>query len=183
MAADIFPSARIYMFDALEESRSYLEKFDTAQFEFQICVLAAESGVEREFAISGTGSSLFSERSDAARSLTKVTTITLDEALETKTVANPVFLKLDVQGAELEVLKGGLRTLGQCELVQMEVALLKYNEGAPDLVEVVDFMGQHGFKLFEIAGFVRPSGRHLVQIDAIFALESSALRPHFFQFK
>lgn len=181
--AKIFPDANFFMFDALEESRPYLERFEREQFNYQICVLAAESGVEREFSVNATGSSLFPERSNAPRSIKRVRTTTLDEALDGKRLAAPIFLKLDVQGAELDVLRGGSRTLRQCELVQMEVALLNYNEGAPEFADVVSFMNERGFKLFEIAGFVRPTGAHLVQIDAVFASENSPLRPSFFQFK
>ena len=58
-----------------------------------------------------------------------ITTATLDK------IAGPVpsrgLLKIDVQGTELEVLEGGEKTLSTCEAVQLEIALLPYNDGAP----------------------------------------------------
>jgi len=48
------------------------------------------------------------------------------------------------------------------------VALLHYNEGAPTAAEVVAFMDEKGFAIFDIAGLVRPGGRDLVQIDIIY---------------
>ncbi len=181
--ATIFPDARFFMFDALEENRPHLEKLNAPQFIHEICVLAEKPGHERNFSISGTGSSLYSERSNAPRQLAVVRTKSLDDVLASHQLEDPLFLKLDVQGAELEILKGGTHTLEHCEVVQMEVAFLKYNEGAPDFADVVLFMNERGFKMYDIAGFVRPTGTHLVQIDALFVRENSSLRPDFFEFK
>lgn len=181
--AHTFPETRIVMFDALEDNRPYLEQITGPHFSYEICVLAAESGLERTFSVSGTGSSLYPERSDAQRSTTKVITKTLDEVLASRGVLEPILLKLDVQGAELEILIGGTNTLERSEVVQLEVALLKYNEGAPDFADVVSFMNDRDFKLCEIASFIRPTGRHLTQIDAIFARANSQLRPDFFNFQ
>jgi hypothetical protein len=47
--------------------------------------------------------------------------------------------------AELECLRGGEATLAMAEVVQLEVALLNYNEGAPLAAETIAFMDGHGF--------------------------------------
>ena len=44
-------------------------------------------------------------------------------------------------------------------------------------------MDHKGFLFFDIAGFMRPNGKDLVQIDIIFVKKGSKLRPDFFQFK
>jgi len=49
-------------------------------------------------------------------------------------------LKLDVNGDELDVLKGALKTLPQVSAVLAEVNLIDIHRGAPLLDELVRFM-------------------------------------------
>ena len=83
----------------------------------------------------------------------------------------------------MHVCAGRMATLAKAEVVQLEVALLNYNEGAPLVAEVIAFMDAQGFAFFDVAGFVRPDGDNLVQIDVIFVAKVSRLRPDRFQFK
>jgi len=146
------------------------------------CLLDSEGGQKRAFFTMGTGSSLLPERSNMARSEHSLVTRTLDEVVEQYLPdAADVFLKVDVQGAELQVLKGGAQTLRKSALVQLEVAMLQYNEGAPLMPEVVAFMAERDFLPIEISGFSRPRDR-LVQIDILFAPKDSPLRPDHFTF-
>lgn len=145
-------------------------------------VLGERSGEEVTFFEMGTGSSFLPEASDAPRSQRTLVTSTLDEVAEEALPGlSPLFLKIDVQGAELHVLRGGLKTLARCEVVQLEVAMLQYNKGAPLLPEVVAFMAEHDFLPTEVSGFSRPKN-YLVQIDLLFARRGSKLRPDYFTF-
>jgi hypothetical protein len=103
-------------------------------------------------------------------------------ASEFERLREPLSLKLDIQGAELECLRGGDATLGKTEVVQLEVALLNCNETAPQAAEVITFMNSKDFAMFDIARFVRPNGINLVQIDIIFVRKTSNVRPDFFSF-
>ena len=93
-------------------------------------------------------------------------TSTLDDV--TAHLDGPIFLKLDVQGAEVEVLDGGSKTLDRSDLVQLEVALLPYNEGGATFLQVINYMDQRGFVPFDVAGMIRPTGAELVQVDMLF---------------
>jgi FkbM family methyltransferase len=65
------------------------------------------------------------------------------------------YLKLDVQGAELDVLKGGLRTLETTLVIESEVEFLPLYENQPLFGEIHIFLRQQGFvlhKLLDIAG-------------------------------
>lgn len=127
-----------------------------------------------------TGSSMFPEQSDARRTARTLSTRTLDDVASG--VPTPLFLKIDVQGAELEVLAGGSETLSRADLVQLEVALLPYNEGAPTILDVLPFMKTHGLVPFDLSGWSRPNGIDLAQIDLLFVREDSPLRLKFFNF-
>jgi FkbM family methyltransferase len=181
----IFPSAPILMIEAREQERSNLATASRTigNSSYVIALLGATSAQEASFAVSGSGSSMFPERSNIPREIITLPMTTLDAVMaEHPELKGPLLLKLDVQGAELEILKGAPKTLAAAEFVQLEVALLPYNEGAPTAAETVAFMDERGFAIFDIAGFVRPYNRHLVQLDFVFAKKTSAFRPSEFRY-
>ena len=186
MIREIFPSAPILMIEARQEQKPTLQRVcaELPDVELAIALLGRESLASAPFQVSGTGSSIFPERSNAIKVPRMIPMCTLDHVLSShERIAQPLFLKLDVQGGELECLRGGNVTLAKAEVVQLEVALLNYNEGAPPATEVISFMGAGGFTMFDIAGLVRPNGIDLVQIDIIFVRATSGLRPDFFHFR
>jgi FkbM family methyltransferase len=65
------------------------------------------------------------------------------------------FLKIDVQGAELDVLEGAVRTLSGTAVVELEVEFVPVYEGQPLFAEIDGFMRQNGFllhRLVDVAG-------------------------------
>ena len=181
LANSIFGPVPILMVEAQNEKVPALERViaDIPNARLVSAALSDTTGTELTFYEMETGSSLFAEQSSAVRTKTTVLTQRLDD-IASGTGEN-VFLKIDVQGAELKVLNGGLQTLERCELVQLEVALLQYNEGAPLMAEVIAFMAEMGFHPTELAGLSRP-GDVLVQLDLLFAKHASKLRQDFFVF-
>jgi FkbM family methyltransferase len=186
MIRDIFPYPPVLMIEARQEQEAALQRVraELSHVKYVIALLGREPQAAVPFNVSGTGSSIFAERSDAERVLRQVPMRALDEVVaETELLGEPFFLKLDIQGAELECLRGGNAVLDKAEVVQLEVALLNYNEAAPLAPEVISFMDVRNFAMFDIAGFVRPNGVNLVQLDIIFVKKNSRLRPDFFEFK
>ena len=63
-------------------------------------------------------------------------------------------IKLDVQGAELEVLQGATSTIAADDvsfiLVEVSLDIFQYNEGGARFSEVVAFMASQGFGVFDI---------------------------------
>lgn len=144
-------------------------------------LLSTTAGEEIVFYEMETGSSTLPENSNVPRIERRLVTRTLDEVASA--LPGPLFIKIDVQGAELRVLGGGQRTLERCEVIQLETALLPYNEGAPQIVETLLQMKEWGFVPYDFAGFIRPTGVDLVQADIIFVREGSPLRATTFTFK
>jgi FkbM family methyltransferase len=182
LVSRLFPNAPILMVEAQEGKAAGL-KMLAAQFKnvsFASAVLGSSSGREVTFYEMETGSSYFPEQSNAPRTERTYVTRTLDELAGD--LPAPLFLKVDVQGAELEILAGGTGTLERTELVQLEVALLPYNKGAPTILDVLEYMDERGFVPLDISGFSRPNGVDLVQIDILFARRTSDLRPQFISF-
>lgn len=56
-----------------------------------------------------------------------------------------VYLKLDVEGAELTALEGAGPVLNQIALLELELPLVPMYHGAPTLEEMLGFLSSHGF--------------------------------------
>ena len=124
-----------------------------------------------------TSSSVLEEVTNLEKEVVTLPMMRLDNIEDVRALPDPIFLKLDVQGYELKVLKGAGDTLARSAEVVMEVALLPYNKGAPLMPEVVSFMDQQGFTPYDICGQLRRvSDRALFQVDMIFVRKTSVLR-------
>jgi FkbM family methyltransferase len=120
--------------------------------------------------------SLLSRDRDGGGSVT-APMIVLDELMAQGEIPAPEFMKLDVQGFELEVLKGGAHALRTCRGVLMEATLIPFFDGMPPVADVMRFMGDHGFALYDVMGFFRRgSDDALIQMDLLFLTRDDALR-------
>ncbi|HUR00477.1 MAG TPA: FkbM family methyltransferase [Gemmatimonadaceae bacterium] len=180
MAHAAFPTAPILMIEAQQRMSPVLAAVTSdlgPLLSHHTGLLGATSGESHEFFEMETGSSVLAERSSVARVGSMMTTETLDEVVNRKLSSPADFVKLDVQGYELEVLKGGRHTLSVAEAIVMEVSLLPINDGAPLLADVTEFMAEHGFVGYDICGmWRRPLDLALWQIDVLFLKADSALR-------
>lgn len=180
--AKIFPNANYHMVEAQPDLAKNLKETTEdlrANTTFTIGLLGAKPKSDVPFYTLGTGSSVFEEVTNLKKEVERLPMTRLDDLPEVKALTGPLFLKLDVQGYELEVLKGAERTLASTEVVLMEVALLHYNKGAPLMPEVLAFMEDRGFSPYDICGQLRRiSDRALFQTDVIFVRHESGLRAH-----
>lgn len=183
--ASIFPGVPVLMVEAQIEMKMLLDSVcsDIPVASISICLLGKDDGANVVFNGMETGSSIYAERSNVPRSQRTIKMKTLDQLLrEHLELEAPFFLKLDVQGSELDILERGQTALAAAEVVQLEVALLQYNEGAPLAHKVIEFMVSKGFLFFDIGGFVRPKPLNLVQMDVLFVKKDLNLRQNFFDF-
>jgi FkbM family methyltransferase len=105
--------------------------------------------------------------------------ITLDQVCVERNLAGPYLVKLDVQGAELEVLNGASKLLASTELVILESNLFEFHPGVPQFHDVVHYMKARGFVLYDIADpNYRPLDRALGQLDTAFVKENGLFRRH-----
>lgn len=80
-----------------------------------------------------------------------------------------LWLKLDVQGSELDVLEGGLQTLHRVEVVQSEVSLSALYHQQTDYLRLCDFLRTAGFHLWHVQpGFQDDRTGRLLQLDTLF---------------
>jgi len=77
----------------------------------------------------------------------------------------------------VEILKGGLNTLKAAQFVLLEVSLLNIYNNCPLVDEVMAFMKQQGFVLYDICSLLRrPYDNALNQCDFLFIKTDAALR-------
>lgn len=84
-----------------------------------------------------------------------------------------VFLKIDVQGFEREVLKGASATLARSSIVQLEMSLLPLYEAGPSYRWLVEFMEERGFHLVGLEPGIAAQSGLLLQADGLFATDQA----------
>jgi len=182
MARGVFPEAPFLMLEAQESQRAILEQVKTqggSSVDYQIALLGPENreGVDfHQYDVAPTGASVLAAQAGAAARLVKCRMETLDTILDRAGFRRPELIKLDVQGYELEVLKGGSKALAAAEAIAMEVSLLELYKGNPLMHEVIPFMQERGFQCYDIPTLMRrPSDQTLWQVDMIFVKAGSPL--------
>lgn len=102
--------------------------------------------------LSCTGTSYYKEKTRHYKESVEIvkSTYTLDEVIEETDNKKYDIIKIDTQGSELDIIKGGLKTVENCSYLIMEVPIIQYNEGSPLFDEIVEYMSTIGFSDYEV---------------------------------
>ncbi len=80
------------------------------------------------------------------------------------------WLKLDVQGTELDVLRGSAETLPRVAVLQAELSFTDLYENQTDYLQLCSYLRQHDLHLRHLQpGFQDPTSGHLLQADGLFS--------------
>lgn len=170
-----YPECRIVMVEANPNCEPYLRLLGKP---YEIVALSDKAGhadlyVEKINPVA-TGASLYKENTDwygeGKYETVTVPTKTLDSCNYFN--GEPIdFIKMDVQGAELDILKGGEKTIKNTQYVSIEASLAEYNQGAPMIGDIVDKMSEYGFYILDIVeyhSFPHLYGGAIFQLDILF---------------
>jgi FkbM family methyltransferase len=95
----------------------------------------------------------------------------LDDMIEE--VARPaetIYLKIDTQGYELNVLRGALKTLRRVPLIQVETAFSAGYEGQPLIEDVIRFLREAGYRIVAMEpGWEDFKTAEMLETDLLFA--------------
>jgi len=176
MAMEIWPEAEFTLIEANPDKAAMLRRDPVlAATKVVENLLGPSDGAEVTFHVMESGSSVYEEHSDVERQSVTLKQRTLDSIMKDQDGAD--FIKIDVQGYELEVLKGGQATLSNAEIVLIELSLIEINEGAPLLDEALGFMRAAGFVAYDLLEIHRrPLDGAMNQVDVLFVQEDSPLR-------
>lgn len=80
-----------------------------------------------------------------------------------------IFLKIDTQGYEMQVLEGGKNLLNRISGVQVEMSLIPLYHGQRLYLDVIGYLTSLGFELWNvIPGFTDPRTGRMLQMDGVF---------------
>ena len=92
----------------------------------------------------------------------------LDQILNNKKLIKPVLIKIDVQGFELEVLKGSKKTLPNIDYLLLEVSKNQmYNKQAIE-IEIINFLKKEKFRIMVSSKWKRINNTEFMQRDILF---------------
>jgi FkbM family methyltransferase len=148
-------------------------------YERHAAAASSESGKATLFLtkewLQSTGSSLYRENTAFFRDEVviehEVAKVRLDDLFRGRRFD---FVKIDTQGAELDVLIGGEAVLRQADYILVEVSLVEFNAGAPPAEAVFAMLTRMGFRQAMVTEFHRLQGVNdggLLQMDFLFERE------------
>jgi FkbM family methyltransferase len=101
---------------------------------------------------------------------------TLDAVVRKLNTPWPDLIKLDLQGFELEALRGATECMQHAQALLLELSLYRFQQGAPLAAEMIGFLGERGFRLYDIVGlWGRNLDGALAQGDFVFLRETHPL--------
>jgi len=178
-----YPEANVAMIEPLEEMEPHLKQF-CVEFPHSKYFLKGAGATNETLILTVRGTLaganfLFPENKFllANNQQRKIEIITIDSLLENGEIEYPDFVKLDIQGFELEALKGASKLFGKTEVFVLEASLFEFMKGTPVLSDVIIFMKERGYEVYDFAGFLRrPYDGALGQVDVCFAKRDGFLR-------
>lgn len=179
VAARRFPHAKLYCFEPLESSRVKLARVlsDKRDMELHAVALGASSRIDslhvsrREDSSSllaiGTAQTTAFPGTDEASSIA-VVVARLDEILSAERIARPCLMKLDVQGYELEVLRGSEGLLDSIDELLVECSFVELYEQQALVDDVVAYCRERDFHLAGVFSLAHDSSGRCLQGDFLF---------------
>ena len=185
LAKTFFPQAEIQAFEPLAD---HVERFRANTralsnvYLHTVCLGSSRGEASMRVANKSDASSLL-PMTDIARhkwSLSEVGEVMvpmlpLDDAREDLGLAAPALIKLDIQGFELEALRGAQTTLESTSAVLCEICFEEYYHGQCSFEDVTAFLSARGFCVFALSR-VTDLGRPLSVADVLYVRRDATAR-------
>ena len=175
-----FPHANIACFEVLEHRVEQLNLLASKHPSVRVfqTLLGAEAQEQVNFNQAETASSVLVEQIPQNFPVKQYPMATVDQIVNDRFEGkSPDFLKMDVQGYELEVLKGAEKSLQGMQVILAEVNLIDIHQNVALLAEIVQYLSQRNWVVYDICEFHRrPLDQALWQVDFMFVPVDSLLR-------
>jgi FkbM family methyltransferase len=172
---EVFPTCYPFMIEGDSDKEEFLKN---TKYPYQVALLSDKRKdvvFHKTTSLYTTGNSIYREKSNFFADsnpkyyTTCVKTKTLHDVVSDNKLNNIDLIKLDVQGSEKDVILGGVDIVRSCKAIIIELSLVEYNKGAPQLLEMMNLMDNLGFKVYDIINLhYNNSNFSLDQCDMIF---------------
>jgi FkbM family methyltransferase len=171
---------RIISFEPVKEPFGKLEKLSLNDKLWEVQNMAlGDSDGQAEINISGNSVSssilgIKSSHTDAAPEskyigTQKIEIRTLDSLFaELKITGQNIYMKVDTQGFEKNVLVGAIQSLKYIKAIQLEMSVQPLYDGEDLYFQLSDFLYKEGFRLIKIVRGLTKSNGELLQFDGVF---------------
>ena len=160
-------NSKFFLFEANAENEKYLKNSDHKYF---INVLSDKIKEVKFFSKAHTGDSYFLEKTNFYEDTIipkTLKTITLNEIQAKTQIPFPDFIKIDTQGSEIDILKGGNQILNNCKVILLECPIISYNIGAPSLSDYIKYLSSINYLPLDVTE-IHHLDKVLIQADIIF---------------
>ena len=174
-----FENSNFVLFDANEDNKKKLDQLviENKNIMYHLTLLS-DDNKNYEFFKMGYGSSVYEEQTTHKREVKNIKSQRLVDVLPSNLKkSNNNMIKLDVQGSELKILKGLDDFINKFEIIILETSLHNYNNDAPLFNEVLTFMTNKNYKLYDLFDFKRLGNDEsfLLQFDCVFVRNESKI--------
>lgn len=178
----VYKNARFFLIEPQEEMAPFLDHF-IATAPGSLWFLGGAGAAQGELTLTLwddlQGSAFLSEEVYNLvpyRRQRTVPIVTIDGLVHAGKMPIPDLVKIDVQGYELEVLRGCLGCLGKTDVFIIETSFLHPLDRRPNYYRVVEFMEAYGYRIFDLVDLkYRPGDGALWQVDICFVRRHSLL--------
>lgn len=168
-----YPKSIVHMFEPTPGLYQYLNKFVDKNTFVHRNALGSTDGTVKFNILSRPGTSSVLLPADVLSYCAKEKEIidTIDvpcKRLDSVLNKAPDVLKLDVQGYELEVLKGCIKFISEIRFMIVEVAFIQLYKEQPTFSDIDTFLREHGFFIFNLYELYTRKNGQLTAGDAIY---------------
>ncbi len=177
---EIFPKAKIHAFEPFQDSadifrKNHLDKANVTLVQkgmadrMGTATLNVNKSVDTNSLLASKKLGATSDKSCETLNQVEINLETVDNYCKANAIERIHVLKIDVQGAEIKVLKGAEQMLrsGKVDLIYLETYFVQQYEEQPLFHEIATLLHQYGFTLQDIYDAYY-NDRHILWSDSIF---------------
>jgi len=180
---ETFPESKMILFEPLIEFEKDIKSLKTKYkyMHYENCALGNEENtIQINVHPDLDGSSIYLENEDSSLNglPRNVNLKTLDSFIQKYDFEDKsIILKVDVQGAEIDVLRGSIKSLNNVDIVILECTFFNFFNNNSEFIDVINFMNTYNFVVYDIFDFLyRPLDNALSQVDIAFVKKDSIFR-------